>query len=132
MASQTSPALRIALVGMSGATATMRSRIGPIRANSQARLFLEDLIREAVAVGRGQGVPLAQDYTERRMALVQGLSGEFTTSMQVDLSRGNRLEVPWIAGAVVEMGRQLGVAVPLNRAVSDVLALYANGSAGKH
>lgn len=116
------------LVGMSAVTASMRSRIGPIRANPEARAFLADLMQEAVAVGHAQGVPLAQDYVERRMTFIDRLPAEMTASMQGDLARGNRLEVPWLSGAVVEMGRSLGIPTPLNRAVSAVLALYADGT----
>jgi 2-dehydropantoate 2-reductase len=51
-----------------------------------------------------------------------------TSSMQVDLSRGNKLEVPWLSGAVAELAKQSGTAAPLNRAVADIVAPYANGS----
>jgi 2-dehydropantoate 2-reductase len=116
------------LVGMSGCTASMRSNLGPIRANPQALAFLRDVVREAVAVGRARGVPLAEDFAEQRMAFIETLPPQMTASMQGDLARGNRLEVPWLSGAVVEMGRKVGVPTPLNRAVSDILAIYANGS----
>jgi 2-dehydropantoate 2-reductase len=118
----------VLLAGMSGCTASMRSTIGPIRANSQARAFLHDVIREAVAVGRALGVTLADDFAEQRMAFIETLPPQMTASMQGDLARGNRLELPWLSGAVVELGRQVGVPTPLNRAVSAVLALYANGT----
>ena len=52
------------LVGLSGATTSMRSRIGPIRGNPQTRAFLLDLMREVVAVGRAHGVALPADYAE--------------------------------------------------------------------
>lgn len=117
------------LVGMSAVTASMRSRIGPIRANPEACAFLADLMREAVAVGQAQHVPLADDYVERRMAFIDRLPAEMTASMQGDLARGNRLELPWLSGAVVAMGRTLGIPTPLNRAVCAVLALYVNGTA---
>lgn len=116
------------LVAMSGCTATMRSTIGPIRANPQARSFLRDVIDEAVRVGRALGVPLAEDFAEQRMAAIDMLPERMTASMQGDLARGNRLEVPWLSGAVVELGRKVGVATPLNRAICDILALYANGA----
>ncbi len=116
------------LVGMSAATASMRSRIGPIRGNPRARAFLADLMREAVAVGHALGVPLAQDYVERRMAFIDGLPAEMTASMQGDLARGNRLEMPWLSGAVVDMGQRLNLPTPLNRAVTAILALYENGT----
>jgi 2-dehydropantoate 2-reductase len=118
----------VLLAGMSGCTASMRSTIGPIRANAQARAFLPDVIREAVAVGRAKGVALADDFAEQRMAFIETLPPQMTASMQGDLARGNRLELPWLSGAVVELGRQVGVPTPLNRAVSAVLALYANGT----
>ncbi len=116
------------LVGMSAVTSTMRSTIGPIRANPQARGFLLDVVREAVAVGRAMGVPLPEDYAEQRLAFIGNLPAEFTASMQGDLTRGNRLELPWLSGAVVQMGTQVGVPTPLNRAVRDILALYVNGT----
>jgi 2-dehydropantoate 2-reductase len=120
----------VMLVGMAGATASMRSRLGPIRANPQTRAFFRDLMQEAVAVGRAQGVDLAEDYADRRMEFIDRLPAEMTASMQGDLARGNRLEVPWLAGAVVEFGQRLGIPTPLNRAVSDILALYADGTRG--
>ena len=116
------------LVGMSACTASMRSTIGPIRANPQARAFLRDVIGEAVVVGRALGVALAEDFAEQRMAFIETLPAQMTASMQGDLARGNRLEVPWLSGAVVELGRKCGLATPLNRAVSDILALHANGA----
>ena len=118
----------VLLAGMSGCTASMRSTIGPIRANAQARAFLHDVIREAVAVGRAKGVALADDFAEQRMAFIETLPPQMTASMQGDLARGNRLELPWLSGAVVELGRQVGVPTPLNRAVTAILALYADGT----
>jgi 2-dehydropantoate 2-reductase len=116
------------LVPMSACTASMRSSIGPIRANPQARGFLLDVMRETVAVGRAMGVPLAEDFAEQRLAFIDNLPPQMTASMQGDLARGNRLELPWLSGAVVELGGKLGVATPLNRAVCDILALYATGA----
>ncbi|HVC62537.1 MAG TPA: 2-dehydropantoate 2-reductase [Acetobacteraceae bacterium] len=116
------------LVGMSAVTSTMRSTIGPIRANPQARGFLLDVVREAVAVGRALGMALPEDYADRRMAFIEALPPQMTASMQGDLARGNRLELPWLSSAVVELGARAGVPTPLNRAVRDVLALYVNGA----
>ena len=115
------------LLGMSGATATMRSKIGPIRSNPQTRAFFLDLMREVVAVGRAQGVNLDEDYAEQRLKLADEVSPEMTTSMHHDLERGNPLEVRWLAGAVVSLGAKAGVPTPLNRAVHDILALYVEG-----
>ena len=116
------------LAALSGATTTMRQRIGPIRSHPQTRTFLLDLMREVVAVGRAMGVALPADYAEVRLALADQVAPDMTSSMHHDLERGNPLEVRWLAGAVVELGARAGVPTPLNRAVADILALHAQGS----
>ena len=115
------------LVGLSATTATVRLPIGPIRTHPQTRRFLLGTMREAVAVGRAQGVALTADYAENRLAFCDGLPAEMTSSMHNDLERGNRLEVPWLSGGVVELGQAADVMTPINRTVSDILALHADG-----
>lgn len=117
------------LVGLSGATATMRSTIGPIRANPGARAFMLDVMREVVAVARARGIDIAPDYAEHRLRLADDVAPEMTSSMHHDLQRGDRLELPWLSGGVVELGRAAGVATPLNRAIADILALHVDGTA---
>ena len=115
------------LVGLSATTTTMRVPIGPIRSNPQSRAFLLDVMREVVAVGRAHGVPLPEDYAQQRLEFADGVSPDMTSSMHHDLKRGNRLEVRWLSGGVVELGRAVDVDTPLNRAVADILAVHAEG-----
>ena len=115
------------LVGLSAATTAIRLPIGPIRKNPRTRKFLLDITREVVAVGRAQGVALSAEYAEDLLSYCDGLPAEMASSMYHDLERGNRLEVDWPSGAVVELGQPPGVPTPLNRAVSDILALHADG-----
>ena len=84
-------------------------------------------MREAVAVGRAHGVPLPKDYAEHRLEFADSVSPEMTSSMHHDLERGNRLEVRWLSGGVVELANEVGIETPLNRAVADILAVHANG-----
>ena len=116
------------LVGLSGATTTMRSPIGAIRSQPRARAFLHELMREAVAVGRAHGVALAEAYADERLAFADGLPADMTSSMHHDLERGNPLEVDWLSGGVVQLGEAVRVPTPANRAVRDILALHASGS----
>ena len=117
------------LVGLSGTTTTMRQTIGPIRTNPQTRAFLLDVMREVVAVGRAHGVALAEDFAETSgLQRADSVAPDMTASMHHDLERGNPLEVRRLSGGVVELGRAKGVPTPLNRAVADILALYANGA----
>ena len=116
------------LVGLSGATTTMRKAIGPIRENPQTRAFLLDVMREVVAVGRAHGVDLPENYAEVRLQLADDVAFDMTSSMHHDLERGNPLEVRWLSGGVVELGQQKGMPTPLNRAIADILSLHAKGA----
>jgi len=116
------------LVGISGCTSTMRATVGPIRSHPQTRAFLHDVMKEVVAVARAQGVALPADYADATLARADTVAPDMTSSMAHDLQRGNPLEVRWLAGGVVELGKRLGVPTPLNRAVADILALHAEGA----
>ena len=115
------------LVGLSGTTASMRSTIGPIRSNPQTRAFLSDVMAEVIAVARAHGVNLPDDQLPLAMERADTVSPEMTSSMHHDLQRGNPLEVRWLAGGVVALGRAKGVPTPCNRAIADILALHAAG-----
>ena len=115
------------LVGMAAVTATIRLPIGPIRSHPLTREFYLDAMREAAAVGRAHGVRLPADFAEERMAFVDTLPPTMTASLQLDLERGNPLEVEWLSGSVVELGAAVGVATPIHRAARDILILHAPG-----
>jgi 2-dehydropantoate 2-reductase len=72
-------------------------------------------------------VDLPEDYAEVRLRLADDVAYDMTSSMHHDLERGNSLEVRWLSGGVVELGQRKGVPTPLNRAISDILALHAAG-----
>jgi len=116
------------LVALSGTTTTIRKPVGPIRSNPQTRAFLLDVMKEVVAVGRAHGVALSDDFAQARLQFADGLAADMTSSMHHDLERGNRLEVRWLSGGVVELGQAKGVPTPLNRAIADILALHADGT----
>jgi 2-dehydropantoate 2-reductase len=117
------------LVGLSGATTAIRLPLGPIREHPATRALLLDLMREAVAVGRAQGVALPEDYAEQRLVFADTLPHDMTSSMYHDLERGRPLEVRWLSGGVAELGAYVGVTTPVNRAIHDVLVLHAEGRA---
>jgi 2-dehydropantoate 2-reductase len=105
----------------------MRSTIGPIRSNPYARQFALDVAKEVVAVGRARGVALEPSFAEQRIALFDAAAPDMRASMSLDLELGRPLELPWLAGAIVEMGAKAGVPTPCCRAVRDILAIYVDG-----
>lgn len=115
------------LAGLSGATASTRLPLGPLLADPDTRALFRGLMEETAAVGRARGVDLPEDLVEDRMRFAEGSPPGFKASMLHDLERGNRLELDWLAGTVVRLGRELGVPVPWNTAVHAILKPYRLG-----
>jgi 2-dehydropantoate 2-reductase len=118
----------IALVATSGLCALTRSSIGPLRDDPDIAPLFEEAMREVVDVGRACGVPLPPEVLDPWLAFVRGVPDNWTPSMAIDLRAGNRLELPWLAGKVVQIGRERGVPTPVNRMVYAALKPYANGT----
>jgi 2-dehydropantoate 2-reductase len=116
------------LVGLSGTTSLARTAIGTIRGNERARVFLRDVMDEVVQVARASGVLLPPGYADEQMTFIDTIPATMTSSMQVALERGNRLEVGWLSGDVVARGNNAGVGTPANRAIADMLAIHAGGA----
>jgi 2-dehydropantoate 2-reductase len=114
------------LVGVSGATASTRSAMGPILADPDTRALFEILMRETEAVGVKSGVEIEGEVT-KLMQVASGMGGHIKASMLEDLERGNRLELDWLQGKVVELGKKLGVPTPANEYVYKTLKLLRNG-----
>lgn len=71
----------VLLVGLSGTPSTIRKTIALIRDNALTRLFLLDVMREVVAVGRAHGVNLDEKYAEVRLRLADDVSYDITSSI---------------------------------------------------
>jgi 2-dehydropantoate 2-reductase len=81
-----------------------------------------------VTVGRAKGVAIPSDFADDRLRFGESSPPTFKASMLHDLERGSRLELDWLAGYVVKVGRELGVATPANESVYRVLKLHRFGA----
>jgi 2-dehydropantoate 2-reductase len=113
---------------MSGCTALARQPIGVIRADPDLRAMFEAAVREAVAVGRADGVTLGDDYVAKQLAFADGLPPGMKASMANDLAAGRRLELPWLSGAVVRLGREHHVPAPVHSTIFAALKPYVDGA----
>jgi 2-dehydropantoate 2-reductase len=115
------------LVGLSGATGTMRLPLGPILADPDTRAFFLALMQEVVTVGRASGVTLPLDFAQDQLAFADTTPPGFKASLLHDLERGSRIELDWLAGKVVKLGRGLAIPTPANDAVYAALKLHRQG-----
>ncbi len=118
----------ILLAPMAGATAFYRASIGEIRDDPGRWACLEAMVRETAAVGRAKGVALAGDAAQDALDFLGKLPPAMKSSMQLDLERGRRLELQWLNGEVVRLGREFGVPTPESAAVFEALTPFALGA----
>jgi 2-dehydropantoate 2-reductase len=102
--------------------------VGIIRSDPDLRATFEAAMREAWNVGQARGIDLAAGFIASQMAFADGLPAEMRSSMLNDLIAGNRLEAPWLAGAVVRMARESGIAAPVNATIYAALKPYCDGA----
>lgn len=117
------------LIGLSGATGATRMPLGPILADPDTRAFFRSLMEEVIALARAKGVTLAPDFLDSRMKFADTAPPGMKASLLHDLERGNRIEIDWLAGKAVALGRELSVPTPANAAVYAVLKLHRMGRA---
>ena len=115
----------LVLVPLANVNALTRLPLGDYRADPDTWALVEASLRETEAVGRAEGVNLPPDAVEHALATIRSMPDHHMTSMGNDLLRGNRLELPWFAGKVVELGRKHGIPTPVNEFVYAALKLYA-------
>ena len=117
------------LAALSGMTAASRQPIGVLRADPDMRAVFEAAIREVWTVGRARGIALPDDFVAEQMKFADGLPAQMKASMLNDLTAGNRLEAPWLSGAVVRMAQAAGVAAPVNATLYAAVKPYCAGVA---
>jgi 2-dehydropantoate 2-reductase len=112
---------------MSGMTAVTRSPLGVICADPDLFEMLKDAVREAMAVAAAKGIAVPPTTVEDVAAAYVALPPQTRSSMLEDLERGRRLELPWLSGAVVRIGEDVGVPTPIHRFITTVLKPHVNG-----
>jgi 2-dehydropantoate 2-reductase len=118
----------ILLVPLSGLNAVTRLPLGKWRDDSDLLALYEAALRETVSVGLAEGIRLPSDSVDRTLAQMRSMPPHHTTSMGNDLIRGNRLELPWFAGKVVDLARRHGINTPVNGFIYAALKPYVHGA----
>jgi len=108
--------------------AVARQPIGKLRDDPDMRRQFVAAYQEVVDVGTARGVKLPADAVDKMLAFNAGAPPTMKPSMALDLERGNRIELPWLGGKVVELGRQLGVPTPTHSLMYAALKPYVMGA----
>jgi 2-dehydropantoate 2-reductase len=117
------------LVGLSSMTAATRQPLGKILADPDTKAMFQAVMAEVATVGHAKGVPIPADFVDAQMRYAATTPPGFKASLLHDLERGNRLELDWLAGRAIALGRELHVPTPMCTAVYAVLKLHRMGRA---
>jgi len=97
-----------------GLGALTRAPIGVTRNLPETRALLEQSMEEIYLLARARKVSLERESINKAMAFLDNLPYEATASMQRDIMEGRPSELDAQNGAVVRLGREAGVAAPVN------------------
>lgn len=113
----------IFICALSGMSCITRASFADVLDTPETLELTWRVMREAEAVGRARGIPLDKDIVEATMAEFQATKQDLISSMYLDLQAGNPLELDVINGAVVRIGRELGVPTPVNEFIVACLRI---------
>jgi 2-dehydropantoate 2-reductase len=109
-------------------TAATRTPIGILRDDPDIAALFTLASAEVAAVGRAKGIKLPGDIVETVVGFTRSAPPMMMASMAHDLIRGNRIELPWLSGKVVALGKELGVPTPVHAVLYAVLKPFTAGA----
>lgn len=120
----------IFISGSSGVGAFTRQPIGEFRANPETRAMLFNAMNETAAVARARGAVLSESFVADTMTRIDSIQPHIIASMQKDIMEGRPSELNEQTGAVIRMGRAIGVPTPTHEAIYAKLLPLENKARG--
>jgi len=106
-----------AAAALGGVGAVVRVPTGIWRQVPEALAMLEQVANEVIAVARARGLELPGGVVDLLKATVAALPHDHRASLAEDIVEGRSSELEYWNGAVVRLGRQAGVATPVNELI---------------
>jgi 2-dehydropantoate 2-reductase len=117
----------ILLASNASIMALTRLPVGKLRDDPDIAPWFTTAYQEVTTVGRAAGVSLPADAVDKTLNFNRNAPPQLMASMAVDLLRGNRIELPWLSGKVVELGKKHGVPTPTHALMYATLKPYIMG-----
>jgi 2-dehydropantoate 2-reductase len=107
-------------VGVNALTALTGFKNGQLLDYPETTRLMERLVFEAAEVARKKGVHIEEDPIEKVREAIEA-TRENRSSMGQDFDHRRKTEIDAINGAVVREAQPLGISVPFNQAVTDLV-----------
>lgn len=95
---------------------------GPLVQGEGIDETLREIVRECTAVAAAEGIVLPADPWPAIERIAQTMPTQ-TSSTAQDLARGKKSEIDYINGHIVQRGKALGIATPVNRTLHALVKL---------
>jgi 2-dehydropantoate 2-reductase len=102
------------IAASSGVGAVTRAPIGIYRSLPETRMMFQQVMKEICEVAWTRKVDLPQEEMGKWLSITDSLPPAFTTSIQRDIMDGRPSELDAVNGAVVRLGKEVGVETPVN------------------
>lgn len=119
------------IASLAGVGAVTRAPVGAIRYLEVTRKLLVGAMQEVARLAEAKGVHLPAEVIEKTMDYVDTLPESATTSMQRDIIEGRPSELADLNGAVVRLGREVGVDTPIHTFLFYALLLQEKRARGE-
>ncbi len=114
----------IFICALSGMMCITREPMTAVLTTPETLELTKTVMKEAATVARARGIAVADDVEEQHLAYFLENSEMLFSSMFLDLTRGNPLEVGVLNGAVSRIGREVDVATLVNDFIVASLTPY--------
>ena len=115
------------LTSMSAINCITQQPVSLVQSDGETIALYMDAMREVAAVATAHGVSLGEEEIANNMALAKSFPPNNKTSMFQDLEAGRRLEIDYLSGAVVRLGREKGIETPIHRTAWVAIKPWING-----
>ncbi|MDO4299851.1 MAG: 2-dehydropantoate 2-reductase [Clostridia bacterium] len=108
-------------VGINQVCAAYGLNYGDVQTEGEYRNKMIAAMEEVLAIGEKMGVPLHYDDITCWLNVIDKLYAESRPSMAQDILNKNKTEVEIFADTVIDLGKEYGIAVPINEELGAII-----------
>lgn len=116
----------IILSALAGITSAAQTRPKELLKYPDARTMFCNAMEESLAVGLAKGINLPDNLVQDSLKYIESLP-DFQNSMHGDYEAGRPTELEALSGAVIRLGKQIGVKTPVHEFLYSVLLPHKDG-----
>ena len=118
----------VVLSSLAGITSAAQTRASELLKFPDARKMFLDAMEESLAIGMARGIDLSENLAQESLEWIDTLP-DFQVSMHADFEDGRVTELDALSGAVIRLGKQIGVKTPVHSFFYSVLLPHKDGRA---